>query len=380
MGFSAKTLKAVHKTVKGDVQIFDPDAKVEALDSGSVVINKILGVGGYPKGRITEIYGDFSSGKTTASMHAIKSCQKEKKGALFMDFEETFDALYAKSLGISLDESDLIVLQPKTLENGWQWLIDNFKNQDFVDALGLIVIDSVAAMTPAAQLEGDAASGGGIGLMARKLAEFLPWLVKIISKPQIPVILINQERLNLAKAMNKYAGGPDTLSTGGKAVQFYNTCKLHLKVKASEKEKRENPLTGVAEEMKVLNRVRVACMKNKVSFPFLQGDIIIRFGKGIDNFLALLDIAMAKGKIERGGGGYYTFKSCLNDETHRVRGKSELDSFFKDNPEEYEALEEWFANAQVSYMSDEEVEEMKASEKVEPSEGENEGLEVFSLE
>ena len=323
-------------------QLKDVYEKVEFIPSGSIILDKVLG-GGYPIKRITEIYGPYSSGKTTMALEAIANCQKRfGKAAIFMDYERSFHRGHAESIGVNIDEN-LYVIEPDYLEHGEEILQEIFRDDEISQEIGIIVFDSVSAMQPKSVVEGEAESKT-IGAQARELARFLSKYSKWVSKHNICTIVLNQERTNIKMSM--YEAGPSTLSSGGKALQFYNSIKVHLKQVSFEEFNWTNPLTGKSEKKKKTSLIRATCMKNKVAEPFLRGDIVMTFGKGVDDGMAIINIALADGKIEQ-NKAMYTFTDSTGEEM-RIRGKDNVTAWFKERPKEFEALEAWFRNTGLS--------------------------------
>ena len=341
--------KVKKKLKKDQLALFHTGySQIEGLKSGSIVINKLSGIGGYPKGRITEIFGPESSGKTTLAYHAIKTCQAEGKVAIFVDYEKTFDSVYSSALGVQVNEEKLLLLRPKTLEEGSDILKAMLSDPEIAPDIGLVVIDSIAAMQPAKIIDGSAEQES-IGLQARKLATFFAWYATVTEENEITSIFLNQERTNIKTS--PFDTGPDVKSTGGKALQYYISFRLRLRIRKADKEKRKNPATGVVEDVSVKNFVRVECKKSKVGFPGLRADIVIRYGKGIDNFLALLEIAKGNGQIEQ-AGPMYRFTSLIDGEEKKFKGWANVEKFFIENRNELGALKDWFENKSIE-MEDE---------------------------
>lgn len=342
------------------VAFYDRDAKIGALNSGSIVINKIIGIGGYPKGRITEIMGDYSTGKTTLALHAIVECQKEGKLAIFMDYEGTFDTNYAERLGVNTNNTHLLLPYPTTLESGYDYLKNLVEELPEVwNEVGLIVFDSIAAMRSKASLDRNVMEQERPGLHAAALTLFMPWLNMQTRKANIVTICLNQERTNLAKAMNAYAGGPDVTSTGGKALQFFNSVKIHLQNGKKEYENRSNKITGETEKGVAYNRIKVSIIKNKVAPPFEKGELVMRFGTGVDNRDSMLACALsANSTLITRNGPTTTYKSPLTGDEHKFIGKQKLIDFLESNSDEYAALEKWFANSESVVMSDMEIKDV----------------------
>jgi recombination protein RecA len=257
---------------------------IEAIPSGSILLDEALGIGGYPRGRIIEIYGPESSGKTTLALHAIAEAQKKGGIAAFIDAEHALDPIYAKNLGVDIDE--LWVSQP---DNGEQAL-DIAESLIRSGAVDIIVIDSVAALTPQAEIEGEMGDAH-VGLQARLMSQALRKLAGTLSKSKTILVFINQIRMKIGIMF----GNPET-TTGGNALKFYASVRLEVrKIETIEKGGDEDALG---------NRVRVKVVKNKVAPPFRRVELEIIFGKGISSSASLLDAAVKYSIIDKKGAWY----------------------------------------------------------------------------
>ena len=259
---------------------------VDVIPSGSILLDEALGVGGYPKGRIIEIYGPESSGKTTLALHAVAECQKNGGIAAFIDAEHALDPTYAKNLGVNID--DLWISQP---DNGEQAL-EITERLVRSGAIDIIVVDSVAALTPQAEIEGDMGDSH-MGLQARLMSQALRKLTGILSKSNTTIIFINQIRMKIGVMF----GNPET-TTGGNALKFYASVRMDLR-RIESIGKNADELTG--------NRVRVKIVKNKVAPPFKKCEIDLLFGTGISKLGSLLDAALKCNIIEK-AGAWYSYK------------------------------------------------------------------------
>ena len=259
---------------------------VDIIPSGSILLDEALGVGGYPKGRIIEIYGPESSGKTTLALHAIAECQKKGGIAAFIDAEHALDPTYAKNLGVNID--DLWISQP---DNGEQAL-EITERLVRSGAIDIIVVDSVAALTPQAEIEGDMGDSH-LGLQARLMSQALRKLTGILAKSNTTIIFINQIRMKIGVMF----GNPET-TTGGNALKFYASVRMDVR-RIESIGKNQDELTG--------NRVRVKIVKNKVAPPFKKCEIDLMFGTGISKMGSLLDAAIKCNLIEK-AGAWYSYK------------------------------------------------------------------------
>ena len=256
---------------------------IEAIPSGSILLDEALGIGGYPRGRVIEIYGPESSGKTTLALHAIAEAQKKGGIAAFVDAEHALDPIYAKNLGVNIDE--LWVSQP---DNGEQAL-DITEALVRSGAVDIIVIDSVAALTPQAEIEGDMGDAH-MGLQARLMSQALRKLTGTLSKSKTILIFINQIRMKIGVMF----GNPET-TTGGNALKFYASVRLEVrKIETIEK----------GEEEAIGNKVRVKVVKNKCAPPFRKVELEIMFGKGISWSGSLIDAAVKYNIIDKKGAWY----------------------------------------------------------------------------
>lgn len=288
------------------------DEGLGVIPSGSLGLDIALGIGGYPRGRVIEIYGPESSGKTTLTLHAIAEAQKAGGIAAFVDAEHAFDRFYAEKLGV--DVENLIISQP---DNGEQALeiADNLIRSGAID---IIVIDSVAALTPKAEIEGEMGDSK-MGLQARLMSQALRKLTATISKTKCTCIFINQ----LREKIGIMFGNPET-TTGGNALKFYAS--VRLDIRRVSQIKTGDEASG--------NHVRVKVVKNKVAPPFRQAEFDIMFGEGISKVGEILDVGVEKGIIQKSGSWYSYNESKLG------QGRDAVKDLLKDNPELAEELEE----------------------------------------
>lgn len=286
---------------------------IPVIPSGSLGLDLALGVGGYPRGRIIEIYGPESSGKTTLALHAIAEAQKQGGMAAFVDAEHAFDRYYADKLGI--DVENLIMSQP---DNGEQALeiADNLIRSGAID---ILVIDSVAALTPKAEIEGEMGDSR-MGLQARLMSQALRKLTATVNKTKCTVIFINQ----LREKIGVMFGNPET-TTGGNALKFYASIRLDIRRSTQIKDS-DNLASG--------NRARVKVVKNKVAPPFRQAEFDIMYGEGVSKVGEVLDIGVDMGIIKK-SGSWYSY-----DDSRLGQGRDSVKEIIKDNPELMEELEE----------------------------------------
>lgn len=285
--------------------------EVEVIPTGSIALNAALGVGGYPKGRIIEIYGPESSGKTTLAIHAIAEAQKAGGIAAFIDAEHAFDRFYAAKLGVDID--NLWISQP---DNGEQAL-EIAEQLIRSSAIDIIVIDSVAALTPKAEIEGDMGDNR-VGLQARLMSQALRKLTSAISKTNTTCIFINQ----LREKIGVMFGNPET-TTGGNALKFYASVRLDIR--------KGQPIKD-GEDV-IGNQTRVKVVKNKVAPPFRKAEFDIMFGEGISRSGEIIDLGAELGIIKKSGSWY-----SYND-TKLGQGRDAAKQCIQDNPELAEELE-----------------------------------------
>ena len=297
----------------GDEQI----ENVEVIPTGSVALDTALGVGGYPRGRIIEIYGPESSGKTTLAIHAIAEAQKQGGIAAFIDAEHAFDRFYAEKLGVDVD--NLWISQP---DNGEQALeiADQLIRSSAID---ILVVDSVAALTPKKEIEGDMGDSA-VGLQARLMSQALRKLTSTIAKTNTCCIFINQ----LREKIGVMFGNPET-TTGGNALKFYSSVRLDIR-----------RVTSIKDGDQVIgNQVRVKIVKNKVAPPFRKAEFEITFGEGISKIGEVLDLGVQYGIIQK-SGSWFSYNG-----TKLAQGRDATKNMIKDNPELAEELEGLIKNA-----------------------------------
>ncbi|MCQ2128220.1 MAG: recombinase RecA [Bacteroidaceae bacterium] len=284
---------------------------VEAIPTGSIALDAALGVGGYPKGRIIEIYGPESSGKTTLAIHAIANVQKEGGIAAFIDAEHAFDRFYAEKLGV--DTNNMLIAQPDNGEQALEIAEQLIRSA----AVDIVVVDSVAALTPKAEIDGDMGDNK-VGLQARLMSQALRKLTATISKTNTTCIFINQ----LREKIGVMFGNPET-TTGGNALKFYASVRLDIRKVTSIKD--GDNVVG--------NQVRVKVIKNKVAPPFRKAEFEITFGEGISRIGELVDLAEQFNVIKK-SGSWYSY-----DGQQLAQGRDAVKRVFADNPELCDEIE-----------------------------------------
>ena len=324
---SAEKLKALQLTLdkldktygKGTVMKLgdEPITEIDVIPSGSLTLDLALGVNGYPKGRVVEIYGPESSGKTTLAIHAIAEVQKQGGIAAFIDAEHAFDQFYAQSLGVDIE--NLLISQP---DNGEQALeiADNLIRSGAVD---LLIVDSVAALTPKAEIEGEMGDSQ-MGLQARLMSKALRKLTGSINKANCCCIFINQ----LREKIGVMFGNPETTS-GGNALKFYSS--VRIDIRRSSQIKDGDEVLG--------NRTRVKIVKNKVAPPFRKAEFDIMYGAGISKVGEILDLGVDMNIVKK-SGSWFSY-----GETRLGQGRDAVKTIIKDNPELMDELEQKIKDA-----------------------------------
>ena len=314
------TLDKLDKTYgKGSVMRLGDNVNedIDAIPSGSLGLDIALGVGGYPRGRVIEIYGPESSGKTTLTLHAIAEAQKAGGIAAFIDAEHAFDRFYAEKLGVDID--NLIISQPDHGEQALE-IADNLIRSGAID---IVVIDSVAALTPKSEIEGEMGDSK-MGLHARLMSQALRKLTGTISKTHCTVIFINQ----LREKIGVMFGNPET-TTGGNALKFYASVRLDIRRRTQIKDGEK--VTG--------NSTKVKVVKNKVAPPFQTAEFDIMYGEGISKVGEIIDLGVVYGIIKK-SGSWFSYA-----DTKLGQGRDAVKTMIKDNPELAEELETKIINA-----------------------------------
>lgn len=303
-----ETLKEIQKVFgKGAIMCLGEkeSVDVDAIPSGSLLLDEALGVGGYPKGRIIEIFGPESSGKTTLALHAIAECQKAGGRAAFIDAEHSIDPVYSKNLGVNIDE--LILSQPNSGEEALE-IVEMLAASR---AINLIVVDSVAALVPQAELDGSM-SDNSVGLQARLMSKAMRKIAGVLNKGDCAVIFINQ----LREKVGVMYGNPETTS-GGRALKFYAS--IRIDIRRTEAIKQGSDIVG--------NTCRIKIVKNKVAPPFRQCEIDIIYGEGVSKNAEILDRSVELGFVKK-SGSWFEYKG-----QKIAQGRESAKTFLNENPD-----------------------------------------------
>ena len=287
-----------------------PNTDVDVIPTGSILLDDCLGIGGYPKGRVIEIFGPESSGKTTLTLHAIAECQKQGGRAAFVDAEHSIDPLYAQNLGVDIDE--LILSQPDSGEQA----LDIVETLARSNAIDLIIVDSVAALVPQAEIEGEMGDNQ-VGLQARLMSKAMRKLAGILNKSSCTIIFINQ----LREKVGVIYGNPE-VTTGGRALKFYAS--VRIDIRRAEVLKQESDIYG--------NTVNIKIVKNKVAPPFKSCKVDIIYGEGISRTGEVLDLGCELGLIKKSGSWYEVNGQRMG------QGRENAKMFLKDNIEIFNNL------------------------------------------
>jgi recombination protein RecA len=310
----AQALGAIEKQFgKGAVMRLGEDHEappVQVVPTGSLGLDLALGVGGLPRGRVVEIFGPESSGKTTLALHAIAEVQRQGGVAAFVDAEHALDVSYARKLGIRLE--DLLISQPDTGEQALE-ITEQLVRSGAVD---LVVIDSVAALVPKAEIEGEMGDAH-MGVQARLMSQALRKLTAVVSRNQTLVIFINQIRMKIGVVF----GNPET-TTGGHALKFYSSVRLDIRRIGAVKDG----------DVVIGSRTRVKVVKNKVAPPFREAEFDIRYGVGVDRYAEAVDLAVERGVLEK-AGAYYSL-----DGERVAQGRERAAEWLRSNPEAFEKV------------------------------------------
>ena len=321
--------------IKEDKDTIVDAKKMNAIDfipTGSWVLNQIIGdgsmtgsPGGYPRGHITELFGDESAGKTTLGLLAIAEAQKAGGYGILVDFEQTFHPIYAEKLGVDLSEDKFMVSQPVHFQQGARQI-----EKMLLMRPSIIVVDSVSAMTPKQLMEADADEEMKVGILARLISALLSRISKKLKTSDTSLIFINQLRSVIKKS--KWDRGPDEESTGGRSLKYYSSVRIKLITSKIEKIELISKVTGKKEKEPINVLVKATVVKSKIDRPHLSGPIYIRFGEGVDNILSVVELAINLRVIKKNG-------SYLIFDTLNIQGKDNFRNALNENPKIFKKLQ-----------------------------------------
>lgn len=332
----------LEKRLKDSTEVFPDFTTVKQIDvvpSGCAIVDAVTGLGGFPRGRLTELYGGYSTGKTTLATQASAAAQRQRTAnaseggvVLYVDFEHAFDAAYGHALGLDLSPEKFIFCQPDYFEQG-DFIIDSFVNEGLVD---FIVVDSAAAMTPKDELEGNPIEGGGaVGLQARLMSKMLARLTKKISRGRKPaLVMINQTR---ARFDFKNAKNNGEQSAANSAIKFYSSVRMALEIIVSEGDEQRSAKSAT-DQLYTNNRVRITTIKNKLAPPWMRGQFTISYGQGVNNLVSVAELAEQKLGI-MSGAGFFKYTGDTAETSFTCRGREAFVDLLRDKPELLKEME-----------------------------------------
>jgi len=339
---TAEYYKQIGKDDKSSLVNLSERKPIDFIPSGSWVINSIIGdgtmqdkPGGFPRGHITEIFGDESSGKTTLALSTVRECQKLGLPAVFLDYEYTFHPGYAQKLGIDLSKEKFILYQPDHFQQGARIIKDAFAIRP-----GIICVDSVSAMIPKEFLEGEIDEGGRIGLQAQLMSAFLAHITKYLKESNVSLIFLNQMRnvIQIQQGWSPKGQGPQEESSGGKALRYYSSVRLKLNKGAVDRVDGINVITGKKEKLPQNVSVYASVIKNKIDKPYKRAPFYIKFAQGIDNIQSIIELAVNLNVIKK-SGAQYTF-TVGKDTLFKVQGKRQVWDTLNTNEKIFSKLQE----------------------------------------
>jgi len=312
---------------------------IEFIPSGSWVLNALIGdgtgagkPGGLPRGHITEVFGDESSGKSPLGLSACRQVQMMGGLPVYVDFERTFHDKYAQALGIDTSSEKFVLIQPNNFQHGAKMINDSLLMRP-----PLIVIDSVAAMIPREFLEGEVDEAGRVGLQAQLMSAFLSYITKKTDPVQgtnTALLFVNQMRSRIK--MSKYERGPSEESSGGNALKFYSSVRIKFLRGKVEMVQAHSAITGKKEDKPMNVQVKAMVIKNKIDRPFMSGPIFIRFGEGFDNYYSIMELAENIGVVKK-SGAFLSFTKG-SEEIFKVQGREQLRSLLAKDSKVYQSL------------------------------------------
>lgn len=327
------------ESLKKQGMLGDITKEIRFIPTGSWVVNRLIGdgshtnaPGGFPRGYITEVFGDEGCGKTTLALHACQQAQLLGERVIYADFEHSLRTQfqYIKNMGIDLSPSKFIHLTPSCLEDGVKQIGRGLKELK----PGIIVVDSVTTMLPKASFEKDADDSIQIGLHAKLTGTFLNWMSSYLEECDTSLVLLNQLR---SAIKGKYDRGPDEVTSGGRAPRFFSTVRIELRVQGKQEVMEKSIITGVSEKKKINQTVKAIIVKNKLDVPHKSGPLYIAFGQGIDNIMSLVTLAINK-KIIKKGGAWYEYTDPTEKYSFKVQGVPAIKKHLEEHPEILEAM------------------------------------------
>jgi len=327
------------QSLKKQGMLGDITKEIKFIPTGSWVVNRIIGdgshtnsPGGFPRGYITEVFGDEGCGKTTLALHACQQAQLLGERVIYADFEHSLRTQfnYIKNIGLDLSPSKFIHLTPSCLEDGVKQIGRALKELK----PGIIVVDSVTTMLPKASFDADADDSVQIGLHAKLTGTFLNWMSKYLEDADTALVLLNQLR---SAIKGKYDRGPDEVTSGGRAPRFFSTVRVELRAGRTQTIDEKSIITGEKEKTKINQTVKATVIKNKLDVPFKSGPLYIAFGQGIDNIMSLITLAINK-KVINKGGAWYEFNDPTDKYSFKVQGTNAIKKHLEEHPEVLEAM------------------------------------------
>lgn len=332
VGDAAAVRKALYKKFDGQLLSLQPGffKPVEAISTGAILLDYSLGVGGFPRGRLIELFGKQSSGKSTLSLQAAANCQALGEAVLWLDHEHAFDPLYAHAVGVDLSEDKFMFGQPDTLERSLEIIETVLKYK----AAGMIIVDSLAAMVPQKELE-DGIADPHVALQARALSQGLRRINAVLDEANAVLIFLN----HLRELIGTMSWGKQESTPGGTALKFYASVRVKLVAVESVKGKKYDPVTGGLIDGPVASKVRAEIVKNKVAPPFNKAEFYLAPGRGIDDARTVVDIAVARHVIKQAGARYNLPEINPNTgQPYNLNGIASVYRHYNDHPESYTAL------------------------------------------
>jgi len=327
------------ESLKKQGMLGDITKQINFIPTGSWVVNRLIGdgshtnaPGGFPRGYITEVFGDEGCGKTTLALHACQQAQLLGERVIYADFEHSLRTQfqYIKNIGLDLSPSKFIHLTPSCLEEGVKQIGRGLKELK----PGIIVVDSVTTMLPKAAFDKEADDTIQIGLHAKLTGMFLNWMSSYLEDCDTSLVLLNQLR---SAIKGKYDRGPDEVTSGGRAPRFFSTIRIELRVGQKQEVEAKSAITGASEKKKINQTVKATVVKNKLDVPFKSGPLYISFGQGIDNIMSLVTLAINK-KVIKKGGSWYEYTDPTEKYSFKVQGVPSVKKHLEDHPEALEAM------------------------------------------